>query len=338
MDLPYSEIEKYLVNFEISGGKIFCEFQSPSGEIFESSAPIKATKSVGSEVQKQVARVAKQQARRQAGKLIRGVLGGGMMGRIGSKVARGSISDIGSSSEESYSTADQEEAISKAFSRVSKNFGISRRGEPIARRESPERDRRERPEREERRERPGREERRGNRERRSSNSSDSAYQSQLHEYPVSNVFEQEILARFLVELAAADGRITQDEKDFLAELIPRRFGSIEDMQAKGPISRIEAEELEQGVKETIYLLGWSLAIADFEVDHGEIRKLLTYGELFGIPDHRKEELAKMAKTESLEQAITESTTREDLFQLSDGLDMSREEAERCLINYKKKMY
>lgn len=336
MDLPYSEIEKYLVNYEISGGKIFCEFQSPSGEIFESSAPIKASKTVVSEVQKQVARVAKQQARRQAGRLIRGVLGGGMMGRIGSKVARGSISDIGENSEETYSAADQEEAISKAFSRVARNFGVSRRGEPMPKRESPERDRRERPDRDERRAQ--RDERRGGRDRRTSNSSDSEYQSQLHEYPVSNVFEQEILARFLVEIAGADGRITKDEKDFLADLIPRRFGSIEDLQAKGAISRIEAEELEQGVKETIYLLGWSLAIADFEVDHGEIRKLLTYGELFGIPDHRKEALAKMAKTESLEQAITESTTREDLFQLSDGLDMSREEAERCLINYKKKMY
>lgn len=332
MDFSYPDVEQYLVNYEIDGGKIYCEFQAPNGEIFESNAPIRASKTIGSEVQKQVARVAKMQARRQAGRLIRSALGGGMMGRIGSKVARGAINDAGSgSSEKSYTTADKEEAITKAFARVARNFGMTRRGERIEKRERPERETRER------RERPERGGRRG-RESRTSGASDSPYQNQLHEFPVSNVFEQEILARFLVELASVDGKITPDEKEFLSGIIPRRFGSIEDLQSKDSISRIEAEELDSGVKETILLLGWSLAIADYEVDHAEIRLLNNYGELFGISDHRKEELSKIAKLESLEQAITPDTSREDLFKLADDLDLSREDAERAMINYKKNMY
>lgn len=334
MKFSYPDIEQYLVNYQIDGKQINCEFRTPNGEIYEASATINASKSVGNKIQQEVARVAKRNARRQTNKLIRGVLGG-TAGRIGSRVARSAIGNIGSNKEYSFSTADKEEAIVKAFGRVSRHFesGSSER----VRRERPER--RERPPRGERRERGrdrGRD--RDRRGRDTDRGGDSEYENQIFNNPVENGFEQEILARLLVELASADGRITSDEREFLSGTIPPRFGSIEDLQGKGSISKIEAEELSSGVKETIYLLGWAMALADYDVDPSETRKLLTYGELFGIPDHRKEELAMMAKNYCLEQAITADTTREELFNLSDGMDMSRDSAERCMINYKKKQY
>ena len=81
-----------------------------------------------------------------------------------------------------------------------------------------------------------------------------------------------------------------------------------------------------------------MALADYDLDSSEIRLLSTYGELFGISDHRKEELATMAKKECLENAITAETSREELFNLADGIDLDRDNAERCMISYKKKMY
>ena len=337
MNFSYPDIEKYLVNYEIDGKQITCEFQTPNGEIYESSATIKASKSIGNKLQQEVARVAKKQARRQTNKIIRAALGG-TMGRIGSRVARSTMSNVGSNKEYSFSTADKEDAIVSAFKSVSRHFDSSR-SERIVREKSERRDRparRERPARGERRERGGRSERRGRDRGRSE--SDSEYQNQLMDAPVENGFEQEILARFIVGIAGADGRITEDERTFLADTIPPRFGTIEEIQQKGEISRIEAGELSGEVKETIYLLGWSTALADYDVDPSETRMLLTYGELFGIPDHRKEELAKMAKFECLENAITTDTAREDLYKLADGMDLDRDSAERCMINFKKKMY
>jgi hypothetical protein len=335
MKFSYPDVEQYLVDYQIDGKQINCEFRTPNGEVYESSATINASKSVGNKIQQEVAKVAKRNARRQTNKLIRGVLGG-TAGRITSRVARGAMSNIGSSKEYSFSTSDKEEAIVKAFDRVSKHFE-SGRSERV-RRERPER--RERPPRGERRER-GRD-RDSGRDRRGrdgrGSQSDSEYENIINDNPVENGFEQEILARLLVELASADNKITADEREFLAGAVPPRFGTIEDLQGKGSISKIEAEELGKGVKETIYLLGWAMALADYDVDPAETRKLLTYGELFGIPDHRKEELAMLAKSYCLEQAITADTTREDLFNLSDGMDMTRDAAERCMINFKKKMY
>lgn len=343
MDFSYPDIEQYLVNYEIDGKQITCEFQTPNGEVYESTATINASKSIGNKLQQEVARVAKRQARKQTNRIIRAAMGG-TLGRIGSKVARSAISDVGNTKSYSFSTADKEDAIVKAFKRVSRNFssGRSERVEK-ARPERRERsERRERPERRGREERRGRDDRRGRGERRGRETrrtgSESEYELQLMDHPIENGFEQEILARFIVGIASADGRITSDERDFLTDTIPARFGTIEDIQAKGDISRVEASELESGSKETIYLLGWTMALADFDVDPSETRMLLTFGELFGIPDHRKEELAKMAKYECLEQAITVDTMREDLYKLADGMELDREAAERCMINYKKKMY
>lgn len=341
MNYSYTDIEQYLVNYQIDGKQIHCEFQTPNGEVYDSTAPISATKTAGSEIQKQVTRVIAQQAKRQTNRLIRSALSG-TMGRIGGKVARGMMSGVGrdDSSEESYTAADKEEAIVKAFSRVSRHFESSTtekvRPERREREDRRERgDRRDRGDRGNRRDRPDRSERRRGRD---SRGSGSDYQDHMEDNPIENGYEQEILARFLVSIASSDGRITADERELLSELIPSKFGTIEQLQSMDSISRIEAEELDEGIKETIYLLGWSMAIADYDVSPEETRVLLTTGELFGIPDRRKEELAKIAKQECIEQALTNETSRDDLYKLADGIEMDRDDAERCMINFKKKMY
>lgn len=331
MKYSYPDIEQYLVDYQIDGKRINCTFQTPNGEIYEGSAMISATKTVGNAVQQQVAKVVKRNARRQTNRFIRSMLGG-TAGRIGSQITRSAISDIGSSNEANFTTADKEEAIIKAFSRVSRHFE-SRKTERVVR---------EKPEREERRSR-GRDrgsdgDRGGRSSRRGREESDSEYENIMNNNPVENGYDQEILSRFLVHIAGADGKITPDERELLADIIPSKFGSIQDIQSKDQVSRIEAEEIDANVKETVYLLGWAMALADYDIDAGEVRILNTYGEIFGLPDHRKEKLELLAKTYCLEQAITEDTSRDDLFKLADGMNLDRDEAERCMISYKKKRY
>ncbi|WP_235299132.1 tellurite resistance TerB family protein [Portibacter marinus] len=331
MKYSYPDVEQYLVDYQIDGKKINCTFQTPNGEIYEASGMISASKTIGNAVQNEVARVVKRNARRQTNRLIRSMLGG-TAGRIGSRVARSAIGNIGSSNEENFTTQDKEEAIVKAFGRVSRHFESNRRERVV----------KERPERGERRERGRSRERSSGRERRSGRRgderSDSDYEQLIAESPVENGYDQEILSRFLVGIASADGKITPDEREMLADIIPARFGSIQEIQSKDQVSRIEAEEIDENVKETVYLLGWAMALSDFDVDPSEVRILNTYGEIFGLPDHRKEKLEMLAKKYCLEQTITAETSREDLFELADGINLSRDEAERCLINFKKRQY
>jgi hypothetical protein len=328
MKYSYPDIEQYLVDYQIDGKRINCTFQTPNGEIFEGSAMISATKTIGNAVQQQVAKVVKRNARRQTNRFIRSMLGG-TAGRIGSQITRSAINDIGSSNEANFTTADKEEAILKAFSRVSRHFE-SRKTERVVR---------ERPERGERRGRDrDRGSDRGRGSRRRQEESDSEYENIINNHPVESGYEQEILSRFLVHIAGADGKITPDEREMLADVIPSKFGSILEIQSKDQVSRIEAEEISSDVKETVYLLGWAMALADYDVDAGEVRILNTYGEIFGIPDHRKEKLELLAKKYCLEQAITEETSRDELFKLADGMNLDRDEAERCMISFRKKMY
>lgn len=316
MELTYDQVEQYLVNFEIEGSKIFCEFETPDGEIIESSAILNKTKTIRDQVAKKASRVVKSQARRQASRMIRGALGGGMVGRMGSSILRGSMKDMGSGMLESdFTESDKQDGIVKAFSRVARQFGMNRSGERLERRAPRNRN-------------AGREE----------TSSLSAYQQQLRKAPVRNMFEQDILARLLVEIASADGRISKEEQEFLQAVLPKKMGTIEDIKAKDHISKIELEELDNDVKDTIYLMAWSMSLVDYDLDAGESQVLFEYGELFGLPDHRIREIATLAKYNCIEQALTPDTSRDDLFEMADGIQLDREEAERCMIQYKKRMF
>ena len=79
-------------------------------------------------------------------------------------------------------------------------------------------------------------------------------------------------------------------------------------------------------------------MVDYDLDAGEAQVLFEYGELFGMPDHKIREIAKLAKYNCIEQALTPDTTRDDLYEMADGIQLDREEAERCMIQYKKKMF
>jgi uncharacterized tellurite resistance protein B-like protein len=316
MELTYDQVEQFLVNFEIEGSKIFCEFETPDGQIIESSAILSKTKTIKDQVAKKATRVIKSQARRQASRMIRGALGGGMVGRMGSSILRGSMKDVGSGMLESdYTESDKQDGIVKAFSRVARQFGMNRSGERLERSSNRSRNTQE-----------------------EDSSSLTAYQQQLRKAPVRNLFEQDILARLLVEIASADGQISREENEFLSAVLPRKLGTVQDIKAKDPISRIELEELDNNVRDSIYMMAWSMSLVDYDLDAGEAQVLFEYGELFGMPDHKIREIAKLAKYNCIEQALTPDTTRDDLYEMADGIQLDREEAERCMIQYKKKMF
>ena len=109
------------------------------------------------------------------------------------------------------------------------------------------------------------------------------------------------------------------------------------MAKADPVSKVEAEEVTQGVKATIYMMAWVIALIDLEMDPVEEELLMEYADVFGLPDNRREELIKFAKFYVMEQNIDPDEPREDLFQVADKIKLNHDDAERCRIAYKRRV-
>lgn len=317
MDYSYEQVSPYLLDYEIIGSKIHCEFQNEHGEVFSSTSNVKATKTIQSKVAKRAERMIKSQARRNASRLVRTAFGGGMLGSIGSSVVRSSVNDVDLGTNKEFSEENIQEAITKAFKRVSRNFDIGQKSRPAtARRERRTRER-------------------DNSRRGSSSNSDLGYKEYIKMHPISNMFEQDIMSRLLVQMASADGKIMEEERNFILDMLPKKFGTIPEIIARGDISKIEASEVSDEIKKTIMLLAWSVALVDFDLSNAEERRLHEYGALFGIESTDAEQIAMMAKKETLQGIMEPYMDRNELLSVARNIDLSDEQAERMYIDYKK---
>jgi tellurite resistance protein len=152
---------------------------------------------------------------------------------------------------------------------------------------------------------------------------------------VKNLFEQDILSKVLVGVAKADGKIMEDERNFIQELLPEKLGTIQDIVARGEISTVEAEELKSETKKSILLLAWAVAIVDFDLSPGEIRKLNEYGSLFGLNHSEMSTIANLAKYETMTSVMDPLMPKSDLYDAASGIGLDEAEAERMLIQFKK---
>jgi len=320
MDFSYEEISKYVLDYQIDGNRVVVEFQNDAGEVFDSSAIIKRSKTITSQVSKKVGRMAKSQARRHASRMVRSALGGGMLGRIGSQVVRSGVNSVETPGGDNHSQENINEAIAKSFRRVSRNFTIKSANQRVSGRER----------------RMANTDRRGRQvERSASRVADLSFQDHLSKYPISNLFEQDIMSRLLVSVAQADGRIGEDERGFISELLPKKIGTISDIAGRGDISSVEAEELDSNVKKSIMLLAWAVALVDFELSPSESRKLNEYASLFGFDHAQVSAISDMAKYETMSSVMDPLMSKDALYDAAEGIGLDQNEAERMLIKFKK---
>lgn len=320
MDFSYEEISKYVLDYQLDGNRVIVEFQNEAGEVFESSAIIKRSNSLTSQVQKKVGRMAKTQARRHASRMVRSALGGGMLGRIGSSVVRSSVSGVGSPGQSNHNQTDINDAIAKSFRRVSRNFKANSANARVSGRER----------------RQTQTERRGRQsERALSRNDELSFQDHLAKYPIKNLFEQDILSKILVGVAQADGKIMEDERNFIQEVLPAKLGTIQDIAGRGEVSAVEAEELNNETKKSILLLGWAVALVDFDLSPGESRKLNEYGSLFGFSHADIDQISNLAKYETLVSVMDPLMPKSNLYDAASGIGLDQAEAERMFIKFKK---
>lgn len=306
----YDQIKPLIVSEEADGRTMHAEFALPgSDQIFESSAGIRKSRDVGSVVKQQVSRSVVNEVRRGVGRLLRGLLGGGIVGRTARTVVNTSTRETARNVTNAPSTKDKENAVVEAFARVAANFSYDdasgQWGKPSAAAVATPAEK-------------------------------SAFEKQLEANPVNDKFAKSVLARMLAHIAYADGSLADEEKDFFDDSIPEEYGSIEALGKSDPISAVEAEEIQKGARETMLMMAWTISSIDLDVDPGEVALLESYGSKFGISADRQQELAIMAKSNVMEGYFTTDMSRDDLFALARKVGISDEDAERAKIRWMKR--
>lgn len=316
MEITYAHIEQLIVRQEVDGSMVHCEFRTPKGQILESSARIRRSRSMEGRMKRKVTQLVTNRTRQQVSRMARSLLGGGMLGRIGSQLIRESSSNE-SLGINNHTNEEKRTAVLEAFQKVQNYFDFDEVSgtwkAPIVSTKIRKRDNNKPKDRL------------------------SLFEKQVKKAPITSHYDKEILARILVELANADGEISKEEKEFLTSLIDPKLGHIDDFLEKDPISQIECEEVTAAVKETIYMMAWVMSLIDLELDEAEKDILMEYADMFGFSKEKTQELTKKAKFYIIETTVEPSISRNDLYELADTIELARDEAERALIDIKKRL-
>lgn len=311
-EITYDLIEPLVLSAEVDGRQVHCQFALPgSDEVFESSSTVQKERSMGSNVKRAVTRNLANEVRRTASRLLRSVFGGGFLGRTASQTVSQASREGTRGLQNSVSKSEKQAAVVAAFRKVSNKFSYDAGN--------------------------------GGWRKPSAALAEAApitevapFTKQLQDSPVRTGFERDILARMLARIAYADGELASEELEFFKDSIPSSMGTIEELNAKDDISSIEAEEVDSGVRETIYMLAWSISAIDMDVDDSEVALLHKYRDTFGIAADRASELEKLGKVNVLEGYLSEDISRDELFQMAGKIGLNNNDAERAKISWMKR--
>ena len=321
MEITYELIQSLVISAEADGSKMVCEFEVPeSQEVIPSSAMIKRDKSVAGQIKQRVTRTVTSRARVSTSRLVRNILGGGMLGRIGSQAVNTATRGVTQDLNRGYSSDEKEAAIVEAFSKVAKHFhyddvlGWQKAGAIVTNKQKV-RSAETKP------------------VRKQVNRNASEFEKLVQKNTITNSFEKEVLARLLVEVAQADGGISSDEEQFLQEFIP----DYEAFLQKPLLTPIECEEISKSSKLTIYAIAWVVALIDLEMNPLEEAKLFELGDWFELNDRTVDSTINTAKSYILEQNITLDSSNEDAITVGKLLGFTDDESLRAFIKFKKRM-
>lgn len=306
-EFTYQMIEPLIVFQETDGRNVYVEFALPgSQDIIESKGSIKKGNDVGSKVKRRVAMVARGQVRTMATRAIRGVVGGGIVGRLGTAAFQTASQEVRPG--EGPTEDEVQAAIVDAFMRVKDNFAYDEASGEWRKPEAPP-----------------------------PPPPKSPFEEQMNNHPIADPHDKNVFARVLAELAYADGTVSKEESEFFKNIIPPDQPSLDRLAKADPVSKVEAEEVTQNVKATIYMIAWVIAMIDLEIAPVEEELLMEYADVMGLTDIRREELIKHAKFYVMEQYIDPDEPREELFSIADKIKLNHDDAERARIAYKRRV-
>jgi uncharacterized tellurite resistance protein B-like protein len=162
---------------------------------------------------------------------------------------------------------------------------------------------------------------------------------QLGALKLTSPYDRSVLARMLMEVAQADGRITAEERELLGRFVAADVG-----EGRAPLSRAELSETSPGAREAALMIAWAVALADSELSDAEREKLGAHAAGLGISGERAAVLKGYAQAFLVDQALAQvyaggrrdEAAYREVMELARRLGLGAEEAERVDIRYRKR--
>ncbi len=129
------------------------------------------------------------------------------------------------------------------------------------------------------------------------------FERKLSECPVSERFDQGVLARTLIELSAADGEVSADEIAFISDFISPELGTVEELAKRDKLTAAELSETSEAARPSIVMLGWACAMSDEELADEEVARIQEIANGLGLDDEASQALRADAQTFLFEQAL-----------------------------------
>ena len=311
--LDYDAIKPLVAQSAQEGDQLVCTFRCPvSGESVQARAALKHG-GLGGEFADRAQKRAVRGLKWRLASAVRGALGGGILGGAAGDVARSMLGNVGDQG--SYSDEEKQQATVAAFESVRSHFVWTggRRGWIAVQ---------------------------------AAGDVLTDFAGQLSRAPVSQPYDRTVLTRMLVEIAAADGELAQEEREFLNSFVDPESGSVEQISNGPKLSSAELGECSAGaVRETMLMLAWGVALTDEEVAAAEQSRLGQFAVGLQISEPRANELKVHAQMHLVDQALEPAYSagqrdegkRAAALQFAQRIGLPDEQAERVDIRLRKRL-
>ncbi len=299
-DLTYELVAPLVTAHEVDGSGVTVVFQCPvSGEQIQGRGRVQES---GSSFGKEVKRTLWQNMRWSLSRAMYSVFGYGVGGAIGSTVvdAAGSMASAGGTK---LKEADFKAAVLDAFRGVSNRFAWDETNQRFV-----------------------------------SASVFKDLQTQftviIQSVPITQGWDRGVLARMLAEIASADGKLEEGERELFHSFL--RDQSIDDLLERAPLAKADLEEVSESVRQVMWLLAAAMAVSDEDFAPAEEAKLAFFAEGFGMKAEDVARGLELAKEYVLDQAIEASyndgkmdkAERQHVAQVAARLGVSEDRAAR----------
>jgi hypothetical protein len=168
---------------------------------------------------------------------------------------------------------------------------------------------------------------------------------QLSVASVEEESDRATLARMLVEVARADGKVTPTEWAFLGELIPGDITSVDTAMEQPDLSEEELGKVSKGAcRDTMLMLTWALALTDEHMDADETGQLLRFAKGLRIPEERAVELRRYAQRHLLDRSLLRAfpngklkgKRHKEALALAKRIGLTAEETAEAEVDFKKR--
>ena len=301
----YESLASIIGDVHVSGRSVQVRFICPvSQKQVQARYNMPMNNSIGARAQQTAQRSFMYAAQNAVSQVLRNVFGYNLFGRVASDVARQTMYSAASNSSRSLSASEQKEAVVRAFQTVSSQFAWdNNRGSWIA----------------------------------ASALQDalSPFDLQLQQHPIAHQYDRMVLARMLVQMAMADGVLAPEESQFLQEFLDPNLGSLQSLSSRPPLSGAEFSQVSQGgVRESMLMLVWTLAITDEDFDPKEAQLLQSFAQQLRLTQNSIQKVRTSAQDFILCQALEtmfawggqDQYARQKLLELASKIGVSQQEA------------